>query len=208
MRPVYRNLGIRAELGESRKGQNVIEEAEMIAKSLRENGIPLDDAEGYVNNNFLDLLSEFVSGGIICRTVREIGSYPDYYTSQEREQSDRTETTFTLTKKLTVDVGKIYPYIDVSIKSGLVCIKKTRFPFRLSGTVTVQNPRITVFRGKIVRAAFGTMIPAFSIYYTGGSKERLIHRFETPIQFNEIDFMYTAEDRDFRVSPTESPAVP
>jgi hypothetical protein len=188
MRAVYKNRCILAELTESKKGQNILEEAGAIITSLTESGISVGDATAYVNDNFLDFLSEFVSGGIVSRTVREIGSTPEYYESQERKSSGGTETTFTLTKKLSIDVGKIYPYIDVTIRAGLVELKKTRFPFKLSGRVTLQNPRITIYQGKIIRAAVGTLIPSFSIYYMGGGKERLIHTFSKPLTFDEIDF--------------------
>ena len=194
-RAVYRNRFIRAELGESAKGQNIIGDAGAIITGLVQNGIPAADATAYVNDNFLDFLSEFVSGGIVSRTVKEIGSTPEYYLSQEREVSRETETTFTLTKELTVDVGKIYPYIDVTVRAGLVEIRKTRFPFRLEGSVTLSNPAITVFQGKITRAALGTVTPSFSLSYTGGGKDLLIHTFSRPIAFDDIDFTYTAPGR-------------
>jgi hypothetical protein len=201
MRAAYRNSFIRAELDESTKGTNVLEDAGAIITSLKENGISAGEATAYVNDNFLDYLSEFISGGIVCRTIKEIGSTPEYYQSQERQASNETETTFTLMKKLSVDVGKIYPYIDVTIRAGLVELKKTRFPFKLSGKVTLSNPRITVYKGKIVRAALGTMTPSFSIYYTGGGKERLIHTFDKPVKFDEIDFTCTAPGREKDAGP-------
>jgi hypothetical protein len=202
---IYKNMFIQAELGESRKGKNFLEDADTIVRGLKENGISEKEATEYVNEQFLDLLSDFISGGLVSRTVREIGSTPEYYKSPEHAKSKQVETTFTLTKKLSVDLGGIYPYIDVSIGAGLVEMKKTRFPFKLTGKVTVQNPRITVFKGKIVRAAIGTVTPSFSLFYSGGGKDRLIHTFDKPFTFNEINFTYTP-DRYTGPGPAVAPA--
>jgi hypothetical protein len=202
MIPAYKNQAIRAELGEIRKGQNILMEADAIARDITENGIPLDKATQYINDNFLDLLSAFISGGIVSRTVREIVSAPEYSGSPEHLKSDKVATTYTLTRKLSVDLGKIYPYIDVSIRAGLIELRKIRFSFRLTGMVTVQNPRITVYRGKIIRATLGTVTPSFSLYYTCADKDRLIHTFNKPIAFSEIDLASAPE------GPIGSPPAP
>lgn len=192
----YANKYIRTEFAESAKRENILENAREIIGKLKENGFQHDEATQYVNDHFIDLLSEFLSGGIISRTVQEIGSTPEYQASPERTKSDTVETTFTLTKQLSVDIGKLYPYIDVSVKAGPVEIERTRFSFTITGTVTLENPSITVYRKKIVRAALGTVTPSFSLYYVSGGEEKLIHTFEKPFVFDEIELKGTVPGGD------------
>lgn len=159
----------------------------------------------YANDSFFDLLSEFLSGRIVCRTVREIRSTPDYYQSQER-QEERNRKYVHAHEKLSVDVGKLSPYIDITSRAGPVELRKTRFPFRLSGKMAHANPRVTIFRIKILRAAPGTLTPSFSIHYSGREKERLINTFEMPIRFNGIGFAKPAPGREDGAGPPVAPA--
>jgi hypothetical protein len=194
MAPVYTNAHIRMEFAESGKRESILADAQEIIGNLKENGFQHSEATRYVNDHFVDLLSELLSGGIISRTVQEIGSTPEYHTSPERAKSHNEETTFTLTKQFSVDVGKISPYIDVCVNAGLVELKRTRFSFAMTGTVTLENPSITVYGKKIVRAALGTVTPSFSLYYVSGGEEKLIHTFEKEFVFNEIELKGTEPD--------------
>lgn len=98
MRLVYKNLVVWGELKESKKGENLLAEARTVVRDLKENGISVQDMETCVNDHFLDFLPEFVSGGIVSRTVQEIGTSSEYSSSSERRKSEQAETTYTLKK--------------------------------------------------------------------------------------------------------------
>jgi hypothetical protein len=198
MAAMYTNAFLRLEFAENGKRESILDDAQEIIRNLKENGFPANEATDYVNTHFIDLLSELLSGGIISRTVQEIGATPECQESPVFDESENRESTFTLKKELSVDLANLYPYIDVSVKAGPLELETLRFSFHLSGTVTLTEPSITVFRKKIVRASLGTLTPSFSLYYTSGGEDTLLHMFEKPFTFDEIAFNGTepGEERE------------
>jgi hypothetical protein len=185
------NDDIRMELFEfSEKRGTIVDDALEVIDYMQKNGIQSEDAKNYVNENFLDLLCEFISTGIVSRTVKEIGTSPEYYNSPERKVAEAEkgkETTFTLKKELSVKLGEIYPYIDINVNACCFELKKMHFEFKLAGNVTLKNPGITISDGKIIRAALGTVTPSMTLSYIAGpNKEKKLHTFTKPITFKEV----------------------
>lgn len=187
---VYSNDKIRMQLAEQTdKRTTIVDDVSKVMEHITKSGISEEDARKYINDNFLNLLSEFISGGIISRTVKEIGTTPEYYKSPERrEGSGEKETTFTLTKELKVRIGEIYPYIDVTVNACSIDMMSQRFDFKVAGDISLKNPSITVCKGNIIRAALGTITPSLTVYYvTKGGEDKKLYTLSRPVTFREVE---------------------
>lgn len=125
-------------------------------------GLKAEEAEKKLVKKLVDILSQYLSDGLLQLTIEEVMNEKEYKDAVQRKKNHAIVAH--LEKKLPT----FNAYVEFIIRSGLMEIAKIRYDFEAEPEVEVEDIKLNIQGYKIKSVSFGTFIASISLYLLKG----------------------------------------
>jgi hypothetical protein len=174
-------LYIREIAGEINKAINIrgIEDFSEAKEWLTKSGLTVDEAKKRLTKKIVEILSQYLSKGLLQLTIEEIKNEKEY---KDAIQSKKNRAiVMHLSKKL----PPFKVYVEFVVKSGFIEIMKIRYDFKAEPKVEIKDAKMIIQGNRIKSVSFGSFIASITLYLLKGDHNVEISRIERKLKFLE-----------------------
>ncbi|HEY9206576.1 MAG TPA: hypothetical protein VIO58_11720 [Candidatus Methanoperedens sp.] len=150
-----------------------------IKEWLTKSGIEADKAKKELTKRIVEILSKYISNGLMQLTVDEMMKEKEF-TEAFKKKKDHA-----LIARLSKQLPPLKVYVEFVVKTGCIEIKKIRYDFKAEPQVEIKDAKIIIQENRITSVSFGSFIASITLYLLKGSLAVKLFSMERSLKLSE-----------------------